>query len=81
MPAFFGRRVGGRVLIEGNDARHLARSLRARPGEVIEVVDPDGLLLTVLLDSVTTERVEGSVSSERLHQPEPATPAPTWRSP
>ncbi len=72
MPAFFGRRVGGRVLIEGNDARHLARSLRARPGEVIEVVDPDGLLLTVLLDSVTTERVEGSVSSERLHQPEPA---------
>ena len=72
MPAFFGRRVGGRVLIEGNDARHLARSLRARPGEVIEVVDPDGLLLTVLLDSVTTERVEGSVFSERLHQPEPA---------
>ena len=72
MPAFFGRRVGRRVLIEGNDARHLARSLRARPGEVIEVVDPDGLLLTVLLDSVTTERVEGSVFSERLHQPEPA---------
>jgi len=72
VPAFFGRRVGGRVLIEGNDARHLARSLRARPGEVIEVVDPDGLLLTVLLDSVTTERVEGSVFSERLHQPEPA---------
>ncbi len=71
MPAFFGRRVGDRVVIEGGDARHLARSLRARRGEVIEVVDPEGFLLNVLLDSVTAERVEGSVASERLHHPEP----------
>jgi len=59
------------VVIEGADARHLARSLRARPGESIEVVDPDGFLLEVRLDAVTTERVEGHVVGERAHQPEP----------
>ena len=59
-------------MIEGADARHLARSLRARPGEEIEVIDPDGFMLTVRLDSVSTTRVEGVVVAERAHQPEPA---------
>jgi len=59
-------------VIEGADARHLARSLRARPGEEIEVIDPDGFMLTVRLDSVSTTRVEGVVVAERPHQPEPA---------
>lgn len=59
-------------MIAGGDARHLARSLRARIGEEIEVVDPAGLLLTVRLDIVSSERVEGVVVSERAHQPEPA---------
>src|SRR5207245_293738 len=71
VPAFFGRREGGRVVIEGGDARHLARSLRARPGESIEVVDPDGFLLDVRLDAVSVERVEGHVVGQRAHQPEP----------
>src|SRR5438552_2366358 len=62
----------GRAVIEGADARHLARSLRARPGEEIEVIDPDGFMLTVRLDSVSTTRVEGVVVAERPHQPEPA---------
>ncbi len=72
MPAFFGRRDGERVVIEGGDARHLARSLRTRPGEEIQVVDPDGLMLTVRVESVSDVRVEGVVASEREHQPEPA---------
>ena len=59
-------------MIEGADARHLARSLRARPGEEIEVVDPNGFMLTVRLDSVSPSRVEGVVVAERPHQPEPA---------
>jgi len=71
VPAFYGRREGERVVIEGADARHLARSLRARPGEKIEVVDPDGWLLTVLLDSISDSRIEGSVASEHEHAPEP----------
>jgi 16S rRNA (uracil1498-N3)-methyltransferase len=55
----------------GGDARHLARSLRARVGEEIEVVDPAGFILTVRLDSVSVERVEGAIVAERVHQPEP----------
>lgn len=59
------------MLIEGADARHLARSLRARPGETISVVEPEGRLLTVRLDSVSTQGVEGTVLAEREHRPEP----------
>lgn len=71
MPAFYGRREGDRVVIEGADARHLARSLRARPGELIDVVDPDGWMLTVRLESISDTRIEGAVASEREHAPEP----------
>jgi 16S rRNA (uracil1498-N3)-methyltransferase len=59
-------------VIVGDDARHLARSLRARVGEEIEVVDPAGLMLTLRLDHVSLDRVEGSVVAERAHNPEPA---------
>ena len=72
MPAFFGRRDGDRVSIEGADARHLARSLRARPGEQIEVVDPAGLMLTVRVELVSPARVDGVVIGEREHRPEPS---------
>ncbi len=59
-------------MIEGADARHLARSLRAKPGQQIEVIDPTGYILTVRLDHVTVDRVEGAIVAERKHQPEPA---------
>jgi 16S rRNA (uracil1498-N3)-methyltransferase len=70
MPSFFAERDGGRALILGADARHLARSLRARVGQHIDVVDPTGLLLTVRLDLVSPDRVEGTIVSERPHNPE-----------
>jgi len=59
-------------VIVGDDARHLARSLRARVGEEIEVVDPAGLMLTLRLDHVAPDRVEGTIVAERNHNPEPA---------
>lgn len=71
MPAFFARHERGRAIIEGDDARHLARSLRAKPGEEIDVIDPDGFMLTVRLDEVSASRVAGTVISQRPHQPEP----------
>jgi 16S rRNA (uracil1498-N3)-methyltransferase len=71
LASFFAERAGGRVTITGADARHLARSLRARAGEEIEVIDPAGYILTVRLDAVSPEMVEGVVVSERAHQPEP----------
>jgi 16S rRNA (uracil1498-N3)-methyltransferase len=71
LPAFFGRRDGDRVVIVDADAFHLARSLRARPGQEIEVVDPEGFMLTVRLESVSPTTVEGVVIAETPHQPEP----------
>jgi 16S rRNA (uracil1498-N3)-methyltransferase len=71
LPSFFVERDGARAFIAGDDARHLARSLRARVGETIEVVDPAGLLLTLRLDRVSVDRVEGTVLAEREHRPEP----------
>jgi 16S rRNA (uracil1498-N3)-methyltransferase len=71
LPAFFASREGGRAVIVGGDARHLARSLRARVGEEIEVVDPNGFLLTVRLDQVSPERVEGVIVAQVDHHPEP----------
>lgn len=72
MPAFFGTRERNRVVIKGDDAAHLAKSLRAKPGQEIEVVDPNGFMLTVRLDAVSPVTVEGIVIAERPHQPEPA---------
>jgi 16S rRNA (uracil1498-N3)-methyltransferase len=40
-------------------------------GEEIDVVDPAGYLLTVRLEAVSVDRVEGLIVSERPHQPEP----------
>jgi 16S rRNA (uracil1498-N3)-methyltransferase len=71
LPSFFVERDGERAVILGDDARHLARSLRARVGEKIEVVDPAGLMLTLRLDRVSDERVEGTVVAERPYNPEP----------
>jgi len=41
-------------------------------GEEVEVIDPAGHMLTVRLDAVSPDRVEGVVVSERAHRPEPA---------
>jgi 16S rRNA (uracil1498-N3)-methyltransferase len=46
--------------------------LRARVGEEVEVIDPAGHMLTVRLDAVSPDRVEGVVVAERPHNPEPA---------
>ena len=72
MPFFFAEREGSRAVIRGDDAAHLARSLRARPGEEIDVVDPEGWMLRVRLTSVGTARVEGEILDAVEHRPEPA---------
>lgn len=41
-------------------------------GEEVEVIDPAGHMLTVRLDAVSPDRVEGVVVAERPHNPEPA---------
>lgn len=71
MPFFFAERAGDRAVIRGADADHLARSLRVRVGEEIQVVDPTGFLLTVKVESVGRGVVEGRVLVAVEHRPEP----------
>ena len=71
MPFFFADREGDRAIIRGADASHLARSLRARPGEEIQVVDAQGFLLTVRVEAVSSSLIAGRIVAEEEHQPEP----------
>jgi len=71
LPFFFAEREGDHALIRGSDASHLARSLRARPGEEIQVVDAQGLLLTVRVETVSTSLIAGRILAEEEHLPEP----------
>ncbi|MGH7883159.1 MAG: RsmE family RNA methyltransferase [Candidatus Dormibacteraceae bacterium] len=62
--------------IRGADAAHLARSLRARAGERIRVIDPGdgrmGQLLQVRLVEVSAHQVEGVVEDAQPYSPEPS---------
>lgn len=74
MPRFFvpaAQVLGDRVLIAGDDAAHLARSLRAAPGERVVVVDDGGSEHRVRLTAVSAERVEGAVEWSRPAGGEP----------
>jgi 16S rRNA (uracil1498-N3)-methyltransferase len=74
MPRFFVPAAAvhdGRAAVEGEDAAHLARSLRAAPGERIVVVDDAGAEHGVVLDSVAPARVEGAVEWSRAASGEP----------
>ena len=75
MPRFFvpqGAVAGGRCVIEGADAVHLARSLRARPGERVVVVDATGIEHGVVLEEVDAGRAAGAVAWSRPATGEPA---------
>lgn len=72
MPFFFAEREGDRAIIRGSDASHLARALRARPGEEIQVVDAQGFLLTVRVETVSSSLITGRIVAEEEHHAEPA---------
>jgi 16S rRNA (uracil1498-N3)-methyltransferase len=74
VPRFFvpaGAVHGGRAAVTGDDAAHLARSLRAAVGESVVVVDDAGTEHGVRLDRVGSERVEGVVEWSRPATGEP----------
>ncbi len=56
-------RPGARVTFTGEEASHLARSLRARPGERVLAGDGRGTLCEVLLEAVDRHQVAGVVTS------------------
>src|SRR5258708_34796409 len=74
MPRFFvpaSQVTAGRVRLDGDDAAHMARSLRATPGERIVVADDVGMEHAVRLTSVRAEQVEGEVEWSRPVTSEP----------
>jgi 16S rRNA (uracil1498-N3)-methyltransferase len=76
VPRFFATSVqDGRAAVEGDDAAHLARSLRAAAGERIVVVDGAGTEHGVRLDRVSALRVEGAVEWSRPATGEPGVAA------
>jgi 16S rRNA (uracil1498-N3)-methyltransferase len=75
MPRFFvpaAQVAGGRARILGDDAAHLARSLRAAPGERVVVADDAGMEHGVCIESVDAGCVEGAVEWSRPLTGEPA---------
>lgn len=74
MPRFFVPAAAvhdGRATVDGDDAAHLARSLRATAGERIVVVDDAGAEHGLLLDRIGADTVEGVVEWSRPATGEP----------
>ncbi|MBU1943554.1 MAG: RsmE family RNA methyltransferase [Actinobacteria bacterium] len=59
----------GGVVLEGEEARHLARSLRVRPGETIMVADGTGIVHSVTITEVEGDTVRGTSTARRLFDP------------
>ena len=50
-----------RIVFDEQETRHLARVLRLRPGDVVQVVDGQGTEFTVRLESVEARRAAGTI--------------------
>lgn len=73
MPRFFTGEVSGdTAAVTGEDARHIALSLRMKPGEAVTVCDNAGSDYSCVISSVTPERVELSVVAAAPSQGEPS---------
>ena len=77
MPRFFVRaeevdREGGVVRIEGDDARHIARSLRMAVGDELTVCDGSYAELSCKLTRIRDEECTLEIISERISDREPA---------
>ena len=59
------------LFIEGDDARHIARSLRMAVGDEITVSDGEGTEYTASLTRIRDERAEASIISSRPSPTEP----------
>jgi len=74
MPRFFvghDQIAHERATLSAADSAHLSRSLRARPGEIIVVVEAGTVEHGVLLEDVTPTRVSGKVVWSRAVTGEP----------
>lgn len=74
MPRFFtGEIFEDRAAVMGEDARHITKSLRMRPGEQVTLCDGQGMDYHCALLSVEEERVELAVVKREESRGEPKT--------
>lgn len=72
MPRFFTGEVrDGKAWITGEDARHMALSLRMKPGEAVTVCDGDGMDYQCVIDAVTPQETILSIQEASPSQGEP----------
>lgn len=72
-PRFFvDRKVKFAVNITGSDSKHIKNVLRLGPGDVIEVVDPEGNVSDVKIAEASPDKVTGKVI--RSYKPEAGLP-------
>ncbi|MBV8301131.1 MAG: 16S rRNA (uracil(1498)-N(3))-methyltransferase [Candidatus Dormibacteraeota bacterium] len=74
MPRFFvtaGDVGGGRVTVRGDDAAHLARSLRVRPGEIVVVVEDGRTEHGMRVGEIAPEAISGDIVWSRPAGGEP----------
>ena len=73
MPRFFTTDITGKtVRITGDDAKHMSRSLRMRPGEVFEACDLNGFDYRCEVTEISPELVVASVLEKIPSKSEPA---------
>ena len=63
--------IGAQVTIDGEDAYHLTRVLRVKPGEKVTATDGQGHLYELALTTVTPEAVHGEVIAVTADHSEP----------
>ena len=74
MPKFFvevHQIDGDTVIITGENAHHISRSLRMAPGEKITVSDMEGFDYDCVLESFTDNTVNAKITSKYLSEAEP----------
>ena len=74
MPRFFTDKSaidGSSLFISGDDARHIARSLRMAVGDEITVCDGDGMEYTASLTKIRDDRCDADIISKSTSQREP----------
>ena len=71
MPRFFKEKFKEYPFIEGDDAVHIAKSLRMRVGEKITVCDSKGTEFDCVIKSLSKNRVDMDILKETTGQTEP----------
>lgn len=73
MPRFFtGPISGGRHLITGPDAVHIAKSLRMRPGEALTLCDGQGMDYRCVIQELSPDGVEATILEQIPNRSEPS---------